>query len=241
MKETKRLEGYVTKLSEYKDSDKIVTILTKDGFYSFHARGVKNVQSKNASSLLLFSYSSFLLEINGKSLALKEGALLKEPPYSDSLIRMASLSFISELISRLLVIEGDERIFSYLAKVLSLMQEGFSEINLCLFFFAFLLKEIGYSLNVDECVICHSKKDIVGLDINEGGFICKNEEESGAKCLSSRNLKIIRYIFKSEMENLGSISFESKECMQIIKILSDYLEQILGIKLRSLKTLQLAA
>ena len=240
MKETKCLQGYVIKLSEYKDSDKIVTILAKDGFYSFHARGVKNVKSKNASSLLLFSYSSFLLEINGKNLLLKEATLLKEPPYSDSLIRMSSLSFISELISRLLVAEGNERIFSYLDKMFSLMREGFSEINLCLFFFAFLLKEIGYSLNVDECVICHSKKDIVGLDIYEGGFVCKREEESSAKCLPSRILKIIRYIFKCEMDNLGSISFESKECLQIIKILSDYLEQILAIKLRSLKPLELA-
>ena len=74
---SKIYQGIILKVVPYKESDAIVTLLTKEeGFISFKARGVFKINSKNASSLQLYTigeYKSTLKErqIDYKSLMVK--------------------------------------------------------------------------------------------------------------------------------------------------------------------------
>lgn len=57
-----KTEGLVLRETEYKDNDKLLTVLTKDqGRMTFKARGVKSQTSKLKSGCQLLAYSEFLV------------------------------------------------------------------------------------------------------------------------------------------------------------------------------------
>lgn len=234
MKESKNVIGYVLKLAPYKESDNIVTLINEEGYFSFRARGVKKINSKNASSLLPFAKSSFLLTKAGDFWSLKEGTLLEEPPYQDDLNAMASLSFIAEITTRLVMEEEAKEAFPWLVKALNSIRNGFSPLTAALLITAQESIIAGYGLNVDECVLCHSKVGINGVNYEEGGFVCKNEEASGTKHLKPRMLNILRYCFKCNLYDFERVSFENKECIELICDLSKNLDTFLGLKLKTL-------
>ena len=61
---SKIYQGIILKVVPYKESDAIVTLLTKEeGFISFKARGVFKINSKNASSLQLYTIGEYKLAL----------------------------------------------------------------------------------------------------------------------------------------------------------------------------------
>ena len=59
--------GIIIKVVPYKESDAIISLLTKEeGVISFKARGVFKINSKTASSLQLFTIGDYTLEYKDK-------------------------------------------------------------------------------------------------------------------------------------------------------------------------------
>ena len=71
------VDGIVIKQNPYKEKDAMVSILTKDGIVSFLARSVQSISSKNKSSCLPFSYSTFTLNTKLDKLSLVQGKVIK--------------------------------------------------------------------------------------------------------------------------------------------------------------------
>ena len=56
-------QGIILKVVPYKESDAIITLLNKEeGLISFKARGIFKINSKNASSLQLYTIGEYKLE-----------------------------------------------------------------------------------------------------------------------------------------------------------------------------------
>ena len=189
------VEGIVISQNPYKEKDAMVSILTKDGIVSFLARSVQSISSKNKSSCLPFSYSTFTLNTKLDKLSLVQGKVIKSYYHLyDSLERLSSINLINECIYKF-VDEDNKTLFEYLKNYLELMDLGFDETTLTLILLAQIVKNSGYDLEFNSCVQCGSKKDIVGISYKDGGFICK-------KCLysldfkrSKEYLKTFRYVF----------------------------------------------
>ncbi len=237
MKETKLVEGYVIHLSQYKENDFIVTFLTREGLITFRARGAKKITSKNASCLLLLSYSSCFLENFNDSWNLKEGKCLQEPSYRDDLKVMSSLSFIAEITSKLVMEDIAQEAYLWLEEAMESIKKGFSPLTSALLLFARYIKLEGYGLDVDECVYCRKKGGIIGVDFEEGGFVCENEDPLVMKRMSARYLSIYRYIFRCKVSDFTRVDFFDKECLEIIEDLAEYIYHNLGISFKTLKTL----
>ena len=80
----------------------MVLCLDEGGLFSFYARGVRKLTSKNAASIGEMTLSDFvLLESSGGSLTLKEGAPIKSFLRPDDLNASLIEGFLCELTSRL--------------------------------------------------------------------------------------------------------------------------------------------
>lgn len=240
MKEIKIIEGYLIRLAHYKDNDEIATFLTREGLHTFRVRGGKKITSKNASSLLYLSYSSCMIENFNGLWTLKESKCLIVPPYNDDIKMMSSLSFILEICQKLISEDTAKESYNYLEATMEAINKGFSPINACLLLISKFIYLQGYGLNVDECIYCHKKTNINGIDLNEGGFTCSDEHSPNIIKLSGRKLKIIRYAFRYNLNDFNRVSFEDKECLEIINLLTDYLSICLNIRFKSLKALILS-
>jgi DNA repair protein RecO (recombination protein O) len=232
------IKGYVLHLSPYKESDAMVQVLSSDGLYSFLARGLAKPTSKLAGATQLLSYSQFSLNSsNGGTYSLKEAQGIKVVDGRDDLSRLTSFSFIAELSSKL--IQDDEAVESYpwLEATLNALDKGFDAFTASLVYFAHLLIIAGYGLDVDECIVCGSKKDIAGISYSEGGFICKNDLEEGVEPADTRKLKILRYIFRCQISDLARVAFGKEECQALLNELSRYLNDLTGVTLKSIDLL----
>ena len=223
------IEGIVIRQVQYKEKDAMVSVLTKDGTVSFLARGILSPTSKNASSCLLFAHSNFTLNSKQDKLTLTHGKLIESYYHLyESLEKMAAVQLVSELIIKCLD-EDNGSIYPYLKRMLELLSEGYDSKTLTLITIAHIIKESGYGLEYDECVVCGSKKNIVSYSFSQGGFLCY-------KCignnlvLSPEHLKSYRYIFKVDENNMDHYQINSKICLELINKLCSYLCECFSIK-----------
>lgn len=232
------IEGYVVHHTQYKENDAMVSVLSKDGLFSFLARGVLKPTAKNAASCQLLSHSRFSLgqEKNG-SYSLKESEVLKMPDGKDSLERLTAFSFLAELTSKL--VQNDEAIGAYpfLEAAMEGIAQGVDAFTEILLYFAHVLLIAGYGLDVDECVFCQSKTEIAGISYADGGFVCKEDLQDGVEACDPRKLKILRYAFRCKVGDFPRVSFEKEECQDLLRELSQYANDLTGVSLKSLDLL----
>lgn len=229
------IDGYVIRISPYKENDAMVTVLTADGIRSFSARGVLKQTSKNYACVQPLYYSRFSLSVSASGgSSLKEGMILQYVDGKSDFERLAAISFILELTQKM--IEGEEHKTKYtlLDGAMKALNSGFDPLTICMIYFAGLLNVEGYGPNIDECAVCGEKHNIVGFAFKDGGFLCQQHIESEYYRKTSRELKIIRYAFMVGPENYTRIAFEKKECLSLIRDMADHLETLTNTKLNSL-------
>ena len=234
------IDGLVLRVTPYRDYDAMVLVVNERSSFSFLARGVRKIQSKNAFSVLPFAYSHFDLMKTKDGLSLKTGSI--KDSYSkirDSYDGLAMFDFMSETASRFLPEKELYKTYQPIKKILELLNSGFDRYTLSIIYLAFILNESGYGWNISGCQKCGQKDDIVALNTTSGGFICRNcfDGHNGAK-LTPRLLKIIRYIFMVQPEMYDHIAFEKDECLLILSFLEEFILNTVQFPLKSLKLLQ---
>lgn len=233
----KNIEGYVLRASSYKENDAMITVLASDGLYSFLARGVLKNTSKNFSSCQLLAKSKFsLAEQKNGNYSLSESQVIEVPDGRDNLLRLGLFSFVSEATIKLTTEEEAARVFPWLDMAMKKMREDGKEASSALIFLSHLLNEIGYGLEVNECVSCGGKTGIVGVSFRDGGFVCKDCAGESDK-MGNRDLKILRFCFKCQLIDVDRVVFETEESLKLMKRLINYIDSFTGVKLKSLELL----
>lgn len=240
-KDAKTLEGIIIRTVDYKDNDQIVELLTREGRFSFLARGSKKMTSKNASSLLALTKGNYtLFEGPQGGLSLKEATPLRTINPLDDIERVFALNFLGELAKNFTNEVSDyQKVYEILDETLQNLSEGFDALSASLIFFAKMLKENGIALNVSKCVRCGEKRNIVGISYTDGGFVCKDDLHSESERKSAYELKVIRFSFMVPKEKMGSIPFEKKTSISLLKEWGRFVEESFGYKIASLKLLSI--
>lgn len=231
--------GIVLRNSTSKESDGVITCLSKEGFFSFYAHGVKKITSKSAMSLQPLSSCEFSLSIDSKGNAtLKEASLLEILLPSENLDAFSIDNLLIELSLRFLQEDEAAEAFPWVLRAFQAIKKGGDPYCAGLICFAHLLVIGGIGLDVDECVCCGARNKIETIDLDTGGFVCPScfQNETMGK-VSREILKIYRYIFKAPLTDYGRVNLGWEACRPIYLSLGHYLEKNTGVKLRTLDLL----
>lgn len=233
-------EGIVIRRTAYKEGAAMITVLSEDKIHSFLAKGVLKITSKNAPSVNLFTKSRFQVFHGKDGDWLRVGEIIQSyPKINSDLEKLAILDFISELTNNLLSTQDAKDAYLFLEKTLESLNNGFSPWTALLIYFAHILTIGGYGLDVNSCVKCGHKNEIVSISYKDGGFICKNcFDEALYKKTDIRKLKIIHYIFKVDTSNFERITFGKDECKEVIFELAEFLNWVSQIEFKSLTLLK---
>ncbi|MFA6781008.1 MAG: DNA repair protein RecO [Bacilli bacterium] len=235
--------GVVTRLTPFKEKDAMINVVAENKTYSFLARGVLGISSKNMASIQPFTKSRLMLTKGKEGLNLQTGTVIES--YSkakEGLQCLTALSFIGELTNKTIENEEAVKIFPYLDMALRKIDEGFHPLTIVLLYFAAVLKATGYGLEVTKCVISSQRSDITAISYLDGGFVagpCFDALRHQKR--NERQLKILRQIFLAKPEDYDRVTFESGECLEIIKDLAIYIQDVAGVKLKSIFLLEKAA
>lgn len=236
-REMTTIEGYVYSSNDYRDSDKMVSVFTKEGPISFLARGINKYENKNRGLILPLTYGHFSLE-KGKAggLTLKEGVADSYVDPKGDYLKLAFISYLTELTSKASFFPDNEEVYIYLDAAIKSIDKLPIYTNSILFL-SHILSIFGYSPNVDGCLECGKKTDIIGFSFLEGGYFCDEHLISESDRLPSYRLKLIRYLFKSGLKDYDRVSFPDEDAKWALRQLALYAEDIASIHLNSVSLL----
>ncbi len=173
-----RIEGIILKELRFKDTSKILTLLTPyHGKISAIARGAYRPKSQIIGTTQPFAYNRFIL-FKGKNFYYINQIDPIESYYSirENMNRLLYGSYMLELADSS-VLEGEEnvKIFLLLKKGLDVLSK--TDTNFAKFIAAYELKFVsflGYKPLLEGCVMCEDRelKDMA-FSIASGGIVCK--------------------------------------------------------------------
>ena len=233
-------EGIVIRQTPFRDHDAMVTVLSNDKIRSFLVRGALKYESKLGPSVNMYTKSRFQISRGKEGYALRNSEILDSyENIKTNIEALAVQDFLGELTNKLIQSDDSESIYPSLVRSLELLNSKFSPYTVAIIYFAKVLEAAGFGLNVDSCQICGKKDDIVALSYKDGGFICR-------KCLSPlkhvksdpMKLKMVRYIFKVDLDNYSKVEFDKRACLEIILELSKFLDDVSQLSLKSIDLLK---
>ena len=226
----------VLSITPYKEKDAIIDALSENGDFTFLAKGIYNPKSKNAGlNNILVTADIETNEGNYKYPVLKTADIIDSPmKVTNDFYYLSSIMMIAEATKLLLQDEEKVQIFSTLATAIHLLKAVEQPWEILLAYMANLLKVGGYDFEVNKCVLCGTKHEILTFSFNDGGFVCKKcFEEDMVNDLTVDQMWLIRSAFNTR--DLSKISFKANK-EDALKVLSKFLEFIkdsYGVTLKS--------
>lgn len=241
-----KVEGIVISISKYKDYNAMLTLLTKDNILSFQAYGVFKPFSKNFLLVNPLMYANFVFSDNKKYLSFKEANPIID---SRNFVGCPSPAYcihtLNEMILKIVIDEDKPKLYPYLVSCLKCLYRmmsfhGYKIYTYILIFFAQCIKSSGYGLDVDECVITKSKKDIVGVSLIDGGLVSKSVFDPTKHIqYTADKIKMLRLAFKIKPEEIKDYVFDPKLAVSIIKDLAIYIKDQTNTDIKHLEMIDL--
>lgn len=228
--------------SSYKEKDCIYNAISQDGFISFMAKGAQDPKSKYVwlNNPLTIADVEFLQDGRYKHKVVNSATLISSPMLGASNYDyLISIGVLTEITRNLLSDEEKHLAFSECEGALNALRSGKDHYMVVLVYLAKLIKLSGAELEVNQCIHCGARNNIVAFSFEDGGFICENcQSEDTVKDLSGTQMKLIRYIFRAKDYSLPNIEmYSDDDKKKILTKLKEFTDDIVGVRLNSLDTL----
>lgn len=238
-----KYHGIILGKIDIAETDRVYTIYTKEaGKVRIVAKGVRRPNAKLAGSLEPITYAE-IFTARGQGLGKITGAIPVE--------NFSAIKADFELLSRILRIvkiiqkiiseeEKDEKFFQLLLEYLETM-EKLAEVEekkkiqkaeiLTLGFLVKFLDEMGYRIEVRQCVGCGKNLEPNGnfFSASRGGMLCSNcgGMEQQKISAAAEAIKIIRVFLTNQLKNLIKLQISPKELNNVKIIVQNNLDWII--------------
>ena len=200
------VEGIVIDEKPYKESSKILNIITKEkGVIGVIAKGAKRLKSPLRSVSERFCYANFNISYKENNLSTLISADVINPfrNIKKDIIKVSYLNFLSELTNGVIKQNDDKRIYDiYLSAILKI-EEGFDPMVITNILELKYLSFLGVSPKLNGCVICGNEK-VVTVSSDKGGFVCKDHALNDY-IVSDKTIKLIRLLEYVDISKISMI------------------------------------
>jgi DNA repair protein RecO (recombination protein O) len=214
---------------DYKESDKIVTILTREyGKVRFVAKGVKKVKSKHGASCQLFTHGDFSYYLTKGLGTLRHAELVHSFYEIRANLDLASYAaYLNEIIEIMSENEHPEAWIydSYLAALYALEKGTSAKVILHIFELA-LLRVLGYSPQWNGCVHCQQNKGPFVVSAKAGGVVCDvcMHYDETAITISETNRRLLHTMQNMTISQLGVIELSEQTLADIKRIIRYFID-----------------
>lgn len=231
----KKIEGIIISTVDYKESSKIINILTSnEGIIGVIAKGCKNIKSRISATSSVLTYGTFYLKFNKGNMALlcEVDVIDKFKNIRKDLIKTNYSIFLLELSSQVYRHDTSKKIYDLLISGLKKINEGYDAQIITNIIELKLLEYLGIKPELCYCVNCKSSNDIITISSYKGGLLCKN-------CISNEvivhlsTIKIIRMLYYVDISKIARIDINKEVKREIGNFIDDYYDRYSGLYLKS--------
>lgn len=230
----------VLSISPYKEKDAVISAISEDQFITFLARGINNPTSKNIAINNPLTIADIdLMDGNFKHPVLKSSKQIFTPLRLDMDSKyLGSLLFINEIVNFLFPDEEKPKMFKAIEDSVVALKKNKDWMMVLLLFMAQAIRLGGFELEVNQCVNCGSKKNIVTFSFAEGGFICQNcYSDELEHDLTKNQMILLRNIFNSRDLHLLNSFKSDEETYFLLKKFINFIEEAFGYHFKNLRLL----
>ncbi|MBD8028315.1 DNA repair protein RecO [Ureibacillus sp. Re31] len=231
-------EGIVLKSRSYGESNKIVTIMTREaGKMTVMARGAKKPTSRLAGVTQTFMHGLYVVQRSSGMGTLQQGEHLASMRHIQTdIVATAYASYIVELLDRI-VEEGSPEPFAFevLQQALHAIEEEYDPEAIALFVDWKLLPYTGVQPILHACASCGAIEGEFAFSFAQGGYLCHRcfHLDPYIIRLTPTQLKLIRMFYSVPIDQIGKLDLKKGTKQFIKKIVSTIYEEQTGIRLKS--------
>lgn len=230
----KKIQGVIISETPYKESSKIVNIMTNEGIIGVIAKGCKNIKSPLRVITNKLSFNEFVIYYHDNSLStLKEGTVIN---YFDNIKKDLTLNsymiYLTDLTKQV-ISEGDTaKIFDDYINTLIKINDGLNPLILTNILELKYLDYLGAPINFKSCVKCGNTNDIITISSIEGGYICKNCHTNQV-IYDNKVLQMLKMYYLVDIKTISDLKISENVINNINDFINDYYESYTGVYIKS--------
>ena len=230
----KKIQGVIISETPYKESSKIVNIMTDEGIIGVIAKGCQNIKSPLRVITNTLSYNEFIIYYHEDGLStLKEGTVIN---YFDNIKKDLALNsymiYLTDLTKQVISEGETDKIFDDYINTLIKINEGLNPLILTNILELKYLDYLGAPINYNACVKCGNEKDIVTISSIDGGYICK-ECHTNQIIYDSKVLKMLKMYYLVDIKTISDLKISENVINSINDFINDYYDSYTGIYIKS--------
>lgn len=238
-----KCEGIVIRTTDYGETNKIVTLFTREwGKIGVMARGAKKPNSRLSSITQLFTHGYFLVQRGSGLGSLQQGEIATSlRAIGEDIFLTAYASYIVELTDKCTEEKKPNPFhFELLLQTLNYMNEGYDPDILMNIYEMKMLNVMGLYPVLNQCSVCGNTDGHFSFSIREGGFICHRcvEKDPYHMKLSPAAVKLLRLFYYFDLSRLGNISVKPETKAELKSVINTYYDEYSGLHLKTKKFLQ---
>ena len=230
----KKIRGIVVSEVPYKDSSKVLNILCEEGVIGVISKGCKRINSPLRVISNKLTLGEYVIYYNESKLStLKEGSVIDNfNNIKNDLNKISHATYITDLVNQVMKQNADPTVFSLYVSALKKIDEGINETVVMNILEIKLLDYLGDGINLNGCAKCGSTREIVTIDPDVGGYICKNCYTNEI-IYDERVRKMLRMYYLVEIDSIKELKIKDYVIDSINKFLSVYYDRYTGLYIRS--------
>ena len=230
----KEIEGIVISEQDYKESSKIIKVITKEGIISLIAKGSRKLKSDLRITTTKLTYGLFNIYYKKDNLStLKEVDIINNfKNIKKDINKISYASYLLELASQVIKQNNNKEIFELLVSSLNKIDEGFDPLVITNILELKYLDFLGVMPIIDECSLCGSKQSIATISGRNGGYICNNCL-TNEKIVDEKTIKLIRMFYYVEISKISKLEISDKIKNEINDFLDEYYDKYTGLYLKT--------
>lgn len=231
-------EGIVLKSRPYGESNKIVTLMTREaGKVTVVARGAKKPTSRLAGVTQPFIHGMYVVKKTTGMGTLQQGEHLQSMRHIQTdIMRAAYASYFVEMVDRLIE-EGRPEPFAFevLLQALCAIEDEHDPEAIALFVDWKLLPYTGVQPILHQCASCGAVEGEFAFSFSQGGFLCHRcyHLDPYIIRLTPTQLKLIRMFYTVPIDQISKLELKKGTKQFIKKIVTTIYEEQTGIRLKS--------
>ncbi len=235
----KKVEGIIVKETAFGETSKIINILTEDGIIGVMAKGARVLKSPLRSFTLSLTYADFNLYYREDKLStLKSVDVIDDFSNIKKDITLISyMTYLCDLASQVMKQNTNKDIYNLLISALIKINNGLNPMIISNIYELKLLDYLGVGINFNACAKCGNKADIITIDPDIGGYICKNCYENET-IYDDKTLKMLRMYYLVDINSISDLKISDIVINNINYFINTYYDRYTGLYLKSKKFLE---